>query len=609
MSTALSATQQTPFRPNSPEAADWKRQLAEHLEAYRAKHGDSGERPMPAVSSTSANPRAASIARVVASRYAEAPSYSEMMRVAEARERQRLAEEAAWEEEQLQQARLAEARRVEAMQAEAARQPQEAPQHFPSFAQEANYEFDPRYDAEQERGYEMGSGRAAGDAAPSPQRQTGTAVMPQFAERNQEMHLHLSAQDPEPSLEDLLAASVVEPPAYLPSKLIEFPRELVSAHRAKLRPPEMQMREQAGAVPPPADASQLRIFEVQAQAEPGHTGDTELESAQAVNEAAKATDDHAMLAGAMLHSDSPQGSMSGSIGDSQVDSRNRSRNGSWNGAMNESRAEPVTDAAPGYTQNPVNGSASDQPRAKFFSRHSGNEGQTAAAPSHRAGSREGVAANYSTNNVSRAAERAGAPTEQQWRVKPNSPPDSRPISSPNSRSGVPSGPAFQGLEWAAISLDREPENARREAAANASEYAPFLVEPASIDRRVMAMAVDFSLVTGGFLGFLLVFAASTPHIPTGMTAAVLSAVVYIALWTLYQLLFFSLSGATAGMLYARIALCSFEDQNPTRPELRRRLAVWWLSCLPLGLGFFWSFVDEDNLCWHDRITRTYLRGY
>jgi hypothetical protein len=24
------------------------------------------------------------------------------------------------------------------------------------------------------------------------------------------------------------------------------------------------------------------------------------------------------------------------------------------------------------------------------------------------------------------------------------------------------------------------------------------------------------------------------------------------------------------------------------------------------LGFVWAFFDEDTLCWHDRISRTYL---
>ena len=31
-----------------------------------------------------------------------------------------------------------------------------------------------------------------------------------------------------------------------------------------------------------------------------------------------------------------------------------------------------------------------------------------------------------------------------------------------------------------------------------------------------------------------------------------------------------------------------------------------LSCLALGIGLVWAFIDEDQICWHDRITHTYL---
>ena len=30
-----------------------------------------------------------------------------------------------------------------------------------------------------------------------------------------------------------------------------------------------------------------------------------------------------------------------------------------------------------------------------------------------------------------------------------------------------------------------------------------------------------------------------------------------------------------------------------------------LSALSLGLGYAWCMLDEDQLCWHDRITKTH----
>jgi hypothetical protein len=32
----------------------------------------------------------------------------------------------------------------------------------------------------------------------------------------------------------------------------------------------------------------------------------------------------------------------------------------------------------------------------------------------------------------------------------------------------------------------------------------------------------------------------------------------------------------------------------------------FLSAASLGLGYAWCFLDEDQLSWHDRITKTHL---
>lgn len=174
-------------------------------------------------------------------------------------------------------------------------------------------------------------------------------------------------------------------------------------------------------------------------------------------------------------------------------------------------------------------------------------------------------------------------------------------------TGPTADPAARST-WSSIRLDARPTPGGP-SEADLSESLPVPLQPASIDRRLMALAVDFCLVTSAFLAFLFVFALSTPHLPAGKAALVTGAVVYLALWVLYQVLFFSLSDATAGMRYAHIALCTFEDENPCRRAMQRRLAVWWISILPLGLGLVWALFDEDSLCWHDKITRMYQRSY
>ncbi len=169
-----------------------------------------------------------------------------------------------------------------------------------------------------------------------------------------------------------------------------------------------------------------------------------------------------------------------------------------------------------------------------------------------------------------------------------------------------SDPSAVGLTGAIYLEAQSQASSDEEAATPALDLA---LPVAGIGSRAMAVAVDFTLVTGAFFAFLLVFALTSPQLPGGMLAGMISILVYGALWLLYQGMFFSLGYATAGMRYARIAFCTLEDSNPTRTLLLRRIPAWWVSALPLGLGFLWAAFDEDGLCWHDRMTGIYPRTY
>lgn len=151
---------------------------------------------------------------------------------------------------------------------------------------------------------------------------------------------------------------------------------------------------------------------------------------------------------------------------------------------------------------------------------------------------------------------------------------------------------------------REPQSAA---------MSPFLGEAllhvAPVGDRVMAGVVDLALTLAAFLLFVLVFAACSTHAPSGRVALVGAGITLLVMGVLYQLIFFSLSAATPGMRYAHIALCTFDDENPSRRTMRVRIAALLLSALPLGLGFLWAVFDEDALGWHDRITQTYQRSY
>jgi uncharacterized RDD family membrane protein YckC len=167
--------------------------------------------------------------------------------------------------------------------------------------------------------------------------------------------------------------------------------------------------------------------------------------------------------------------------------------------------------------------------------------------------------------------------------------------------------ASAGLDWSSIRLDSPAPERPRRAMRPAMDVAP--IRPAALEDRIMAALVDSALSFAGFLVFVFVFSSCTAHPPAGRTAVVAAVVALLATFVAYQWLFFRFGESTPGMMYARIALCTLDDDNPTRPAMQRRVGALLLSALPLGLGLLWAVFDEDHLGWHDRISGTYQRSY
>ncbi len=130
--------------------------------------------------------------------------------------------------------------------------------------------------------------------------------------------------------------------------------------------------------------------------------------------------------------------------------------------------------------------------------------------------------------------------------------------------------------------------------------------PASLARRMAAGALDVMILLAALAGFAGLFLRiNSAHFPIPLAAASLLSAAGL-LWLAYEFLFVVYSGSTPGWRMARLRLAKF-DGSPVRRGLRRwRVLASFLSAFSLGLGFLWSILDEEGLCWHDRITHTYL---
>ena len=131
--------------------------------------------------------------------------------------------------------------------------------------------------------------------------------------------------------------------------------------------------------------------------------------------------------------------------------------------------------------------------------------------------------------------------------------------------------------------------------------------PAVLSHRAVAGALDALVVlvaTGAFAGIV---AKITGDTPSNRAALVTAVGVTALLWAAYEYIFWVYGGATVGMRVTRLELRTFDCAQVPRGKRRWRAIAMMISAMSLGIGFLWAVIDEDGLCWHDRISRTLLR--
>ena len=176
------------------------------------------------------------------------------------------------------------------------------------------------------------------------------------------------------------------------------------------------------------------------------------------------------------------------------------------------------------------------------------------------------------------------------------------------------------------------EPAHQESADRRSEN-PIVCRSASIARRTLAAFVDGVVVATALAAFAAIFIRLNPILnsslnsslnpvrgplslfarpmlsapmPMLMFAGALAAVA-VLLWVAYEFLFVVYTGSTPGLRAARLQLAEFDGAPLKRSSRRWRVLASFLSAFSAGLGYLWCVLDQDGLCWHDRITRTHVQ--
>ena len=129
---------------------------------------------------------------------------------------------------------------------------------------------------------------------------------------------------------------------------------------------------------------------------------------------------------------------------------------------------------------------------------------------------------------------------------------------------------------------------------------------ASIEERRLSGAIDAACLAFACGGFLALFGSLGGHFALSKLNAAVYAASFAIVYLQYFALFTVFGGTTPGMMLRGLRVVDFSGEEPAPKQLLLRAAGYVLSAGTFFLGFLWAQWDEDELTWHDRISRTYL---
>lgn len=167
---------------------------------------------------------------------------------------------------------------------------------------------------------------------------------------------------------------------------------------------------------------------------------------------------------------------------------------------------------------------------------------------------------------------------------------------PEELEAYPSTPFLDGLQF-------EPTTA---VPASPLDHVELPFRAVGIPQRIYASLIDCSVVAVAAALFAGIGHKMLPDLAFTKPARLTAALVPLLLWAIYQYLLLVYAGRTAGMQMAGIRLSTFQGRQPSLRHRRHRVLGLYLSTASLFMGLLWALVDVDTLCWHDRISGTFL---
>jgi uncharacterized RDD family membrane protein YckC len=129
---------------------------------------------------------------------------------------------------------------------------------------------------------------------------------------------------------------------------------------------------------------------------------------------------------------------------------------------------------------------------------------------------------------------------------------------------------------------------------------------APLEERRLSGVIDAACLAFACGGFLALFGSLGGQFAFSKLNAAVYAASFAIVYLQYFALFTVFGGTTPGMMLRGLRVVDFSGEEPSTKQLLLRAAGYLLSAGTFFLGFLWVQWDEDELAWHDRISRTYL---
>jgi uncharacterized RDD family membrane protein YckC len=127
-----------------------------------------------------------------------------------------------------------------------------------------------------------------------------------------------------------------------------------------------------------------------------------------------------------------------------------------------------------------------------------------------------------------------------------------------------------------------------------------------LPERRLAALVDTGLLFFTYGGMLALFTVLGGHVGLNKLDLTVAGATLGLFYAQYFALFTVFGGSTPGMMVQGLRVVSFKGETPTSRQLAWRSLGYLISAGACFLGFIWALWDDDQLCWQDRISQTYL---